>query len=89
MPGMFPNMFPLAPGQVFSIYHRCLYTSLCDYFMSFNSRDTYEFILLQFGALPVMPVQAMTQQVCILDGSCYFLSPLHRGLGVFSSVFVD
>ncbi|KAI5648719.1 hypothetical protein M9H77_34724 [Catharanthus roseus] len=30
MPGMFPNMFPLAPGQ--------------------------------FGALPVMPVQAMTQQ---------------------------
>jgi splicing factor U2AF subunit len=33
LPGMFPNMFPLATGQ-------------------------------QFGALPVMPVQAMTQQVC-------------------------
>ncbi|XP_062154961.1 splicing factor U2af large subunit B isoform X5 [Alnus glutinosa] len=35
LPGMFPNMFPLATGQ-------------------------------QFGALPVMPVQAMTQQVLIV-----------------------
>ena len=73
---MFPNMFPLATGQVYfpsflskGFVSACLcllYLILC-----------YFVFVQQFGALPIMPVQAMTQQVGMvrhtLNLSVYFL----------------
>lgn len=62
IPGMFPNMFPLATSQVSFI----LFPSLImrdDVFIHFTMFSFVFFKLQPFSALPVMPVQAMTQQV--------------------------
>ncbi|KAK6121720.1 hypothetical protein DH2020_044530 [Rehmannia glutinosa] len=53
IPGMFPNMLPLASGQVSSFLF--IYSSSLIQFLNI-------YLMAQFGALPVMPVQAMTQQ---------------------------
>lgn len=60
IPGMFPNMLPFGTGQV-CVTFMFKIRFIPSYFYYFN---LVLFVYLQqFGVLPVMPIQAMTQQV--------------------------
>lgn len=66
---MFPNMFPLATSQVSFFLSFFIpnsgYAARFFLFINFTIFLSVFFKLQPFSALPVMPVQAMTQQVNI------------------------
>jgi len=67
IPGMFPNMFPLATSQVFFYSFFPALVVQFEVNINFTLFLFLSFFKLQpFSALPVMPVQAMTQQVKML-----------------------